>query len=341
MKVRTPKLRRRGGRFPSVKFSARLDAPLPAIDLATARRMLRAQMDTAATFAKALWYQRAQDLHIRHTGEYLRGIQAAVITVVRETETDEAITVHFEIRNEAPHASIVEVGHPAFHLPSAINWSGPNVKRGKSGPYLHIPFKHAAYQTPEQREKSGMTIGTLKTMLPQDVYQRAKRLRYTLPKRVGPIYRHADGTLLHGEQWKEAARANPLQHQFVAADRYQRGGSLKDNTAGPRIVGHPGGALVDVWRGERTVQGRSAQGQRLTNPAWKTSRFQGLIKSGPKGHASYLTIRTITPRSPGWNIPAQMGHGVARQVQRAPTNGVGSDRLRELLTAAAVAAVRG
>jgi hypothetical protein len=52
----------------------------------------------------------------------------------------------------------------------------------------------------------------------------------------------------------------------------------------------------------------------MVNPAWQSSKFSGLLKSGPKGHSEYTTIRTITPNSPGWNIPAKQGLGVARMV---------------------------
>lgn len=63
------------------------------------------------------------------------------------------------------------------------------------------------------------------------------------------------------------------------------------------------------------------------------------MKSGPKGHSSFITIRTITPNSPGWNIPAQTGHGVARQVAAALNGGIGHDRFQELLMKAMVEAL--
>jgi hypothetical protein len=283
-------------------------------------------MTAGVDFARALWIRRAQDLRVRDSGAYLRGIEQATVSLVEETETDDLIRVVYELRNSAPHAQIVEDGHGAFHLPSRINWSGPRVKRSRDGtPYIHVPFEHAAFQSPSQRRDSGMTIATLKRMLPEDVYRKAVKLVATMPKREGPIYRQ----LYRG----------PAGRQFVAADRYTRGGHLHDKTPGPRFTVGPDGVAVETWRGERTVQGRDRNGRRLTNPAWQTSRFDRLFKSGPKGHSKYLTIRTITPNSRGWNIPAQTGLGIARQVQGALSSGVGSGRFRELLRRAALAAL--
>lgn len=277
---------------------------------------LKVAVRNAVLFARALWLQRAQDYGVRRTGQYLSGIQNATIRTVTEQESADGLELCYEIVNTAPHAHLVEDGHRAFNLPSAIRWNSGSgrIKRGKRGPYLHIPFQHAAYQSAEKREQSGMTVGTLKTMLPEDIYRRARSLKPTVAHRTGPIYKLADGG---------------TRSQFVAADRYDKGGRLVDKTPGPRFVG--GTETVDVWRSERTVQGRDKRGRRLTNPAWATSRFQGLMKSGPKGHSQYLTIRTITPNSRGWNIPAQQGLGIARQVAGALNGGVGHERFREML----------
>lgn len=309
---------------PRIRISMSWTDP-PALDPNALQHALREAMGAGSRFVRALWLRRAQDLNIRHSGAYLRGIEDGEVRVVSERTDDDRVTLEWELVNRAPHAGIVEHGHPAFHLPSRINWSGPRVKRGKNGPYLHIPFEHSAYQTPAQREASGMTMGTLRRMLPAETSAAAQRLARIIPQRVGPIVRSTpDG-----------------RQQFLAADRYSVQGSrsqatrLRDRTPGPRVMVGPDGAAFEAWRGERTVAGRDASGARLTNPAWRGPKLDGLFKSGPKGHTKYLTIRTITPRSAGWNIPAQVGHGVARQVQGAVTTGPGSERFRQLLVEAA------
>lgn len=276
---------------------------------------------TAVLFAKALWLQRAQDLGIRRTGTYLDGIQQAQILTVNDLENGGTLQLDYDIVCTAPHARIIEDGHPAFSLAQAINWGSNTgrIKRGKNGPYLHIAFRHAAFQDAKERKRSGMTVGALKTMMPAEVYHQAAQLRPTIPKRQGPQYK-----LTHGGS----------ATQFLAADRYHAGERYHDPTSGPRFVGGAGGT-VDAWRGERTVQGRTKRGERLTNPAWQSARYQGLFRSQTAvGTSQYLTIRTISPNSAGWNIPARQGLGVARQVAQALNSGVGSERFQQLLVSA-------
>jgi hypothetical protein len=307
-----------------IRFSAEFQEFEPPSDDAV-RAAVRATIDTAAEFARALWYQRAQDMGIRRSGAYLQGIADAEVRILSEQSGESTVDVVFEIVNHSPDARIVEDGHAAFSLPKSINWGGPRVKQGKNGPYMHIPFGHSAFATPEQQAAQGLTPGTVRAMMPEDVYQKAKRLRYTTPKREGPIYRTNDA----------GAR------QFVAADRYSSkpGPSrLPELFAGPQITPGPG---RDAWRPAWRVAGRTRTGQRLTNPAWKSSRFTGMMKGGSPGHTEYVTIRTITPRSAGFNIPAMPGYGVARQVAGALNQGIGAERFRELLIGAAVAAVTG
>jgi hypothetical protein len=249
------------------------------------RAGVKAATRTAALFAQALWRQRAQDLGVRRTGAYLAGIQNAAIDTTHEHDSATATSIGFEIVNLAPHAGIIENGHPAFSLAQAIHWDGPKVKRGKKGPYLMIAFRHNAYQAPEQLDRSGATYGTRRAMLPSDIYDRAKAL--------GPKQR--------------------LHHEM----------------AGPAVLGGP--EAIDAWRGARAVQGRTKQGNKLSNPAWKGSKYHGLMRKCAKGHSQYLTIRVITPQSAGWNIPARMGLHIARQVAGALNGGIGHDRFRSLL----------
>lgn len=290
-----------------IHFDAQLDG-LPVIDLERLQGALRAVMDTAGQFAKALWYQRAQDLNIRNSGAYLQGIQDATVELVEERNSGGDLQVVIVIRNTAPHAAIVEDGHPAFHLPDRIDWASGSaaIRRAADGtPYLRIPFRHGAFAGAVSRVDQGLTMGQLRSMMPSAVYADAKRLTFS-------------------------ARGKP---------RGKRG-TYHDPTPGPRFVA--GAEMTERWRAARTVAGRDASGNRLTNPAWQTAKHQGLFKTGSKGNAQYLTVRTLTPQSAGWNIPAQLGHGVARQVAYVlNSGGAAGQRFQDLLAETARNALRG
>ena len=252
-------------------------------------------MDSAvlqvAQAIQATWVGVAQRLKIRASGAYIAGItgDGSVRIIQNATSEGGVISAVVDVVATAPHSKIVEDGHVAFHLPSKINWAtSPRVKYSKKGvPYLNIPFSHSAYASPEKAEAQGLTTATLRRMMPVEVYNEAKRLTRTVRQKVGPIY--------------------DAKGQFLAADRYSRGG---------RLIGGPSsgffqsktGALFENRRGARAVS------RGMVNPAWQSSKFSGLFKGGPKGHSEYTTIRTITPNSPGWNIPAKQGLGVARMV---------------------------
>lgn len=264
---------------------------IPVPDLEALRARLRGVIRMSADFAKAVWHQRAQDLAIRRSGAYLQGIQDAVIRPLSEVSNGSEVSAVFEVVNTCPHARVIEDGHPAYSLAAAIDWSSRNgkIQRTAAGvPYLRIPFGHSAYATPEQRAEQGLTLATMKRMMPADVYAAAKQL--------------------------------------------QPGKSLPATATGPRFTG--GAETTETWRSARTLVGRSASGQKLSNPAWQSGRHDRLFKAGSVGHTRYLTIRVITPHSRGFNIPAQPGYGVARQVARVLNGGVGSQRFRDLLTKA-------
>lgn len=286
--------------------------------------MLRAvadQMMIVAQFVKQLWVARAQQMGISDSGEYVRGIaEQGEIRRVYERSTLTDIEVQLQIVNTAKHASIVEDGHAAFHLPSKIRWGDPGkrVKQGKNGPYMHIPFRHS---TPAAAA-SGPTHTALRTQMPTDIYAKAKNLKRTIPNNVGPLYA-AGGTGRHTGQ------------MFHQADTYQRGGRLSHDAAGIQVS--PNGQGVEARRGARAVAGR-IDGRQPVNPAWRSSKYAGMMKTGAPGHTRYMTIRTITPNSPGWNIPAQGGRGVARQVAHAVTHGQAGRQISELLRKAILGA---
>lgn len=258
-------------------------------------------MQKSAQLVQQVWVARAQQLDIRQTGEYIRGLTGeGSVEVIKPAGPDAsgAVVGTIAVVATAPHSAIVEDGHAAFHLPSKINWSGARVKVGKNGKYMHIPFRHSAFADEATQQANGYTRATIKSMLPQDVYTAAANLKRTIKRNEGPFY---DGD------------------QFKAADAYNKGERLKRGAVQAGFtVGGDGKVRVERMPSRTVGFIRSPMGGKLTlvNPEWKSSRYEGLMKSGPKGHSQYLTIRTITPNSKGWNIPAQEGKGIGRIVAR-------------------------
>lgn len=294
----------------------------PPLFHANPQQILRAVADQlliCAQMVKAIWVARAQQLGVSDSGEYVRGIdEHGEIRRIYERGTMTSVEVQLQIVNTAKHASIVEDGHAAFHLPSKIAWGDPGkrVKRGKKGPYMHIPFRHAA----PTKASSGPTKTAIRTQMPADIYARAQRLSRTIAQNQGPFYA-AGGVGTHTGQ------------MFHQADTYKRvgpGPSRLTHDVAASINVTPGGQGIESRRGPRAVAGRIG-GRQATNPGWKSSKYAGMMKTGPKGHSRYMTIRTITPNSPGWNIPAQHGRGIARQVAHAVTFGEAGRRISALL----------
>lgn len=289
--------------IPPIRFDVELSNPaaFDTVDLPAMLMALKRGALLGGQLARGVWTQFAQGLNVRRSGEYIRGIQDnGIVRVVSETMDAEQNTweIVIEVVNTAAHASIIEDGHGAFHLPSVIDWTNTSgkIKRTKAGtPYLQIPFRHRAYATEAQRESQGLTPGTLRAMMPVHVYKEAMRLSFTQKLGVGPIHNAAGG--------------------FVAADRYKWGGRLDRGHTRPSFImgGGTNAPGFEEHRGARQV-GRDGNGNPLINPAWQSSKYHGLFRAGSAGHAQYMTIRTITPTSPGWNIPAQLGLGIARRV---------------------------
>ena len=283
-----------------------------------------------AQFVQGVWVRLAQAMDVRATGEYIRGIDATAIVTVREERDANHFLIALFAGNDAPHAGIVEYGHRAFRFPDAINWGSKagRVKMGKKGPYLHIPFRHRAFASEAKADTQGLTRATRKAMMPEDVYREAMKLARTVRHNTGP-QRAPDG-------------------QFLRADTYTYGGRLTRPNAAPdadrarfldplsHVVG-PHHKDFAEWRGVRFV-GRDHAGNALVNPGWKSSKFEGLMKTGPARHTSYMTIRTVTPNSPGWNIPAQAGRHVAAAAAMASTNG---GRLSAVVVSHALATIGG
>jgi hypothetical protein len=277
-----------------------------------------------AQFAQGLWIRGAHAALGHTAGEYIRGLSSSgQIRVVSESKGEKGYEIIVEVVNTCPHASVVEEGHAAFHLPSLVHWGSGHTKAAKGGGYyMHVPFKHTAYAAAETRKRAGYTIGAINQMMPEHIYAQAKRLAFTARMHQGPIhnakgqfvaadrYRKTYATTAHGFAFGASAGETTLKHRLIRPSG--SGNVFIMGTSGVG-AGGPGETGYVEQRGERQV-GRDRHGRPLVNPAWKTSKFAGMMRTGSPAHAEYLTIRTMTDRSTGWNIPAQAGHFIAAKV---------------------------
>jgi len=297
---------------------------------------LRAAAIMAGQIVRTSWEARAIELNVRRTGAYLRGLRGGgkvrlVSAGLVGNEDNPVYEVIIDVVNTAPHARWVEEGHGAFHLPDHIDWNNTSgsIKRTKEGkPYLHIPFRHYAFVPTNQHVAKGVTAHAARHMMPHDVHKEAAKLDRTIAKNVGPVTRPM--ALLSGGQYQ----------QHVARDAYTKTGGHKGSHSLKRPEGfHRPGQLVssrrETWqetRGARSVGTRD--GKELVNPAWGSSKFEGLMKTGAPRHTKYMTVRVITPDSPGWNIPAQPGKYIAKQVGEAAPREIApflSEHVRDVL----------
>ncbi|MGB0972405.1 MAG: hypothetical protein ACPGVG_15810 [Mycobacterium sp.] len=284
----------------------------------------------AAEYVKGLWIKAAQGMKIHNTGDYVRGIQSGSTSVSNVVMDGNTWSLVIMVVNTSPHASIVEEGHGAYHLPSVINWGSNKgrIKRTSTGkPYLHIPFRHAAHVPAGERiegsSQTGTTLHALKRMMPEHIYKKAKQLTPRIGQNVGPV-RSASGQFQAADKYRWHGD-NPAPHRRNLNFR----GSTPSIQLGSAKHGHGTGEHnigFEAHRGARMV-GRDPKGRPMVNPAWQANKFHGLFKAGPKGHSQYMTIRTVTPDSVGWNIPAQQGRFVARRVAAVAARGGRVERL--------------
>lgn len=267
-------------------------------------------------FLLQVWTQRALDAGLDARGKYLQGLGTnARIEIERmDTASDAVWSCTIAVTNTSKIASIVEEGHAAFHMPSRVDWTRTDgsIKRTKKGiPYLSIPFRHTTFVDPSERDpgnpelSAGTTLRSLKTMMPKDVNKEAAKLAWHTPLRQGPI-RGSEGQFLAADRykWTDTKAGN-------AAHRLDRSDSRPQFLMGSGI-GHEN-TSIEEHRSERTV-GKDREGNTLTNPAWQNNKFHNLFRTGGPRHSGYMTIRTMTPDSPGWNIPARQGLWIARKV---------------------------
>lgn len=297
--------------IPRIVFGVERDGEFPRVDPAEARRRLERQITRLGEFIRQVWTAAAQRRNVRRTGAYLRGInEEGRITMEFESDGDVNMSGSVEVFNTAEHAHIVEDGHSAYHLPSVIDWSKGKIKRSKAGVrYMHVPFTHSAHASPERAAAQGLTTATIKSMMPPEVYNRAKRLAPTRQMRIGPQY-GPDG-------------------QYKQADGYHGGGQALRVGAGPNMRrDSKTGALYQSQRGEYKVPGSG------TNPAWATPKYEGLRRAKTRSGSRYYTIRTMTEDSQGWHIPAMAGKHVARDVATFLRSGPGRQVIEDRILGA-------
>ena len=300
---------------------------------------LRRRMILVAEFVRSVWAHRAMQT-VSDTGAYVRGITTeGRVEITFEESGEDRIRATLLVTNTAKHARIVEDGHSAFHLPDRINWSDPmlRIKRGRTGrPYMHIPFRH--YTEAEAGDASGPTRLRLRSMMPDHIYEMARALQRRVNRNMGPMYaaggfRSSDGTEHRGQLF---AQADLYRWHGARAGRDRR---LQFGPSSPGVIVLPDGRAMVAHKGARLVTGGIGKGPGGTdavNPAWQTNKYEGLMKTGAPGHTRYLTIRTITPDSPGWWIPSRHGHGIRRQVVMTLRHGKAADQLRKILGGAII-----
>jgi len=272
-------------------------------DQAFAVRAVNRFMVQAGSEVQATWVTLAQRLQVRETGQYIAGIESnEAVTILEPAHREgKVVTGVVEITATAPHSHLIEVGHAAFHLPSKIDWGGPSIKVTKTGKkLLHIPFRHSAYQSPASMAAGtgkGTTTSTRRRMMPAEIYAKAKEMSRTTRHKLGPA--HKDGKIVgYGYSWGSRMRG-VARTGFISSQE-----GLSENMRGGRFAGRVGK-------------------QKLHNPGWQTSKFEGMFKGGDAGQSRYMTIRTITPDSPGWNIPAKEGLYLAKRVSQFMPNVLG------------------
>jgi hypothetical protein len=137
--------------------------PLPA----TARAIY-----DSALYVQAAWVEAARSGRFIGvgTGRYASGILTPdSLAYPLDGDPYSAMVI-----NVAPHASIIEDGHPGYHLPDVIRWAqARTARRSKQGVwYMAVPFRHNIPRT-----GAGITSQAARTMMPQAVYNRARHLR--------------------------------------------------------------------------------------------------------------------------------------------------------------------
>jgi len=231
------------------------------------------------------WIKVAESRVNRATGEYINQLKSFAAVRLENNGFGVIVT------NYAKHAKIIENGHQAFRLPEEVQWGKTAktkwTKKGK--PYLIIPFKHFV-PSKEAGGTQGATVRHIRQMMPQEIYDYAKRL--TPSVNIGGK-----------TKWGGRLTSETTNKAGIPAAHF-----MYFSPAGVPIHGSNLG-FSQKHEADRIypISGKRAH--------WKFSRFHGMVKVGAADHAKYLTFRVLTPLSPGWLIPAQPGLHVAEQTK--------------------------
>jgi hypothetical protein len=290
-------------------------------------RALRAAVFQAGQFIKAAWLRAADGQVVnRSSGDYIAGLRGA--GSLRYPLDGDRFAVG--VFNVARHAAVIEDGHPAFNLATAIDWGNtPKSKPTKAGSwYIVIPFRH--YTPPRNGE--GATVSRFKKSMPAAVHRVAKKLEpgehmtfrdRESHEKVADVTAGRHGAIKLGERRIGPGGGRYLHVTSAAARSAAFAGRTEvDAGGGKTVIRHPGQikspashrAHVQHWKDT----GKDGPEPSAARKAW--SIYEGMVKSGSKGHTQYMTFRVITPRS-NWWIPARRGLRVAEAVhaQTAPT----------------------
>lgn len=178
--------------------------------------------------------------------------------------------------NTAPHAEYVENGRAGFHLATRWGSRGGKWKVGRNGNlYAHVPFR---VPTPIGDAVKVVHLPGLSARFqgPRGLSSKAGRLGAAMPESV-------------------YARALKLRHYATTRDRLTGLGDEYKQSKSYRYYEAAFGPMPESLEGEDGY-------------TWQASQFEGMFRttgSTAAGghHTEYMTIRTITPDSPGWFVP--------------------------------------
>lgn len=268
-----------------------IGVPLPPAPAGVVFRHTREAVRQAGELQLQAWLKLADgEVVNRLTGDYIAGLREADSFQHPYDKDDLAVGVF----NLAKHAAPIEFGTRAFNLASAIRWGQtPKAKLGKHGWYLRIPFRH--YTPPRAGE--GATPGREKASMPRAVYNLARHLDpgERLTGRRGRIVTET-GRVPGGVRG-----IGPGFGRYLASTR----------SPVAATIGTPGAKSAASFAA--ALAGARESGAAPPSPFHVSGKFEGMFRSGAKGHSQYITVRTITPESQWW-IPARPGSFVARRV---------------------------
>jgi len=288
-----------------VEVLGNLEAELQGVIDQIRNELGTALMD-AAQYAKVSWLDRAQMKGVR-SPQYNEGIENATVELTSMVAQGNVIVGSVSITNESKDAYRIEEGHEAFHLPSKIQWPTPKTKTAKDGTrYIDVPFRHTAAAEEQQQVDKGYRRVSKAMMMPDDVYRYAKTLARTIRMNQGAQY---------------DARGN-----YRAADKYRVEGSEQDAFVASRLS-----AAYQMLRTNSSGLVTGRVGARSLHVPNLAAKYQGMMKTHSEGHTEYMTIRRLTEKSTGWNIPALEGKHIAADVARMLP-----DELPDVISAALV-----